>query len=94
VLVENNDGVKDIDSLFRWVNPRTKITVPDYTKPIGRWNNGAVRYARKRKYPNCMQGQTLAKSCLTMEKKYGVKFVFCRPEESGEMIMELLGVNN
>ena len=21
---------------------------------------------------------------------YGVKFVFCRPEESGEMIMELL----
>ena len=90
VLVENNDGVKDIDSLFKWVNPRTKITVPDYTKPIGRWHNGAVRYARKRKYPNCMQGQTLAKACLTMEKKYGVKFVFCRPEESGEKIMELL----
>ena len=38
-------------------------------------------------------GQTLAKALLTMQKKYGVEFLFCRPEEAGAKVLELLGVN-
>jgi hypothetical protein len=32
----------------------------------------------------------LAKCCTTCEEKYGCKFVFCKPEESAEMIIKIL----
>lgn len=48
------------------------------------WRNG------KQLYPNATRGITLQKACYTMEKKYGCKFLFCTPEESGEKIIELL----
>ena len=41
-------------------------------------------------YPNCVKGAQLAKTCITMEKKYGCKFVFCTPEESAEIITRIL----
>lgn len=41
-------------------------------------------------YPNCTKGLTLMKACLTMEKKYGVKFIFCKSLEAGEKTLELL----
>ena len=44
-------------------------------------------------YPNATKGETLAKACLTMQLKYGVEFLFCRPEDAGEKILELLGVD-
>lgn len=48
------------------------------------WRNG------KQLYPNATRGVTLMKACMTMERKYGVIFKFCTPEESGEMIVRLL----
>lgn len=90
VLVENRDGVKDINTLFRWVNPRSRIFV-NSGQQIGWCKNGKPRYKKVQKYPHCMQGATLAKACLTMQLKYGVTFVFCRPEEAGERIVKLLG---
>lgn len=90
ILVENNDGVTSIDDLFIWVNPRSKILTLDKTKCIGRWKNGNPRYARKQAYPNAMSGQTLAKACISMEKKYGCTFEFCKPEEAGKRIIDIL----
>ena len=49
------------------------------------WRNG------KQLYPSATRGITLQKACMTMEKKYGCKFLFCTPEESGAKIIELLG---
>lgn len=89
ILVDNKDGVTDIDSLFRWVNPRRKIFAR--TNEVTRWTkNGNPRYKKVQKYPNCMMGEQLAKACITMEKKYGCTFLFCSPEEAAPKIIKLL----
>ena len=90
ILVENEDGVKSIEDLFRWINPRSQIFVRSNIVR-GYYKNGNPIYQRVQKYPNCMKGQQLAKACLTMEKKYGCQFVFCKPKEAGQKIVELLG---
>lgn len=89
IVVDNKEGVTDIDSLFRWVNPRKKIMVNSNTI-IGYWKNGKTRYKKVQKYPHCMMGAQLAKACLTMEKKYGCTFLFVKPEEAAQKIIELL----
>lgn len=89
VLVENTDGVTDIDSLFRWVNPRRRIMVRS-NQIEGFTASGNPRYKKVQKYPNCMMGEQLAKACITMQNKYGVTFLFCKPEESAEKIIEIL----
>lgn len=89
ILVENEDGIKSIRDLFRWVNPRRRYMV-NSNIVIGQYNNGRPKYKKVQKYPNAMMGDTLAKACLTMEKKYGCEFVFCHPSESGRKIIELL----
>lgn len=89
ILVENKDGISDIKDLFRWVNPRSKIMVKSNMQ-IGYWRNGNPRFQMVQKYPNCMKGSQLAKACCTMEARYGCKFVFCHPEESGERIITIL----
>ena len=38
-----------------------------------------------------MSGQRLYKVLSTMEKSYGVKFLFCQKEQTGRKIIELLG---
>ena len=89
IVVENNDGVTTLSDLFRWQNPRSRI-MKNSNIQIG-WNrNGTPKFKKIPKYPNAMRGETLAKACITMEKKYGCTFLFCRPEESAELIMQLL----
>lgn len=44
----------------------------------------------KQKYPQATKGATLAKALLTMEKKYGVRFLFCRKKDAGREIVRLL----
>lgn len=92
ILVENEDKVTCIDDLFRWHNPRLDILV-NSNQMIGFWKNGKPRYKKVQKYPYAATGEWLAKACLTMEEKYGCKFLFCKPEESGTKILELLGVD-
>lgn len=75
VLVENEDGITQLSELHKWVNPRLFI----------RERGG------KQKYPNATRGVTLMKICMTMEHKYGVRFMFCSPEYSGAKVVELLG---
>ena len=85
ILVENRDRVKEIRDLFKWHNPRMyRYNKIRYMHRIGKWGN-----IPEPKAPPT-SGETLAKACLTMELTYGVKFLFCTPEESGAKIMELL----
>ena len=37
-------------------------------------------------------GKRFAAACRTMQERYGVEFMFCRPRDSGRMICELLGI--
>ena len=71
----------------------TVSTQGNGTEVIGFYKNGRPRYKKVRKYPTATTGETLAKACMTMEFKYGVKFRFCAPEESGKNILKILGVN-
>lgn len=91
ILVENRDGICCISDLSNWHNPRLDIWKK--TSEIIGWKNGRPQYKKVRSFPNAATGEWLKKSCLTMERKYGVKFLFCKPEESGAKILELLGVN-
>lgn len=87
VLVENEDGVKSIEDVFRWQNPRMhRYNKIAYMHNLGRWLSIPLPKAKP------TSGQTLAKAMLTMEKKYGVEFRFCTPEEAGPKIVELLNM--
>ena len=66
ILVENNVGIRQLQDVHRWTNPR-------------------VIYSR-----NCVQGPRLQKAMETISERYGVTFLFCKPEESGKRITELL----
>ena len=52
------------------------------------WRNG------KQLYPTATKGITLKKACITMTHKYGVEFMFCRPNEAAEKVIELLAMGN
>lgn len=88
VLIENKDGVKSINDVFKWQNPR----LHDYNKIKYMHNLGKWQSKKLPKQPPT-SGQTLAKALLTMQLKYGVEFAFCCPEEAGEKILELLGAS-
>lgn len=52
------------------------------------WNNKRSR--RKRKPNEGSDGERMMKSCRTMEKRYGVRFLFCRPDQAAVRVIELL----
>lgn len=100
ILVENKGGIIQntdiinptitrLEDLHSWKNPRLFIKKKT-SVIVGMLPNGKPRYQWIQKYPSATKGITLQKICMTMEKRYGVKFVFCRPEESGKKVIELL----
>lgn len=50
-----------------------------------RWWNPRTRFS-----PKATTGKQLAKILTGIEHRHGVKFEFCRPEEAGQRIIELL----
>ena len=85
ILVENEDGVTCIEDLFKWQNPRLyRYNKIKYMQNIGKWQHIKL----PQKPPT--KGETLAKAMFTMEKEYGVRFLFCHPNDAGEKIIELL----
>ena len=50
-----------------------------------RWRNPRARFS-----PKATSGKTLAKILYGIEKNHGVRFEFCRPEEAGQRLIELL----
>lgn len=88
ILIENIEGVKSINDVFRWVNPRLyRYNKIAYMHRQGKWQNIALPKAKP------TSGETLAKAMLTMQLKYGVEFLFCTPKEAGAKVIELLGGN-
>ena len=86
VLIENDEGLKTIRDLVKWSNPRYhRYNKVRYMHSIGKWNH--VKLSGKK--PPC-DNIRLMKSMMTMELKYGVKFIFCNPYESAAKIVELL----
>lgn len=86
VLVESKD--EGLGKYKKIMNPAVR-SIEDLfhwkNKRAFIWKNG------KQLYPTATKGATLAKACITMQKKYGVEFLFCDPKDSGRRIIELLG---
>lgn len=49
------------------------------------WQNPRVVYS-----PKCVQGPQLQKAMETISSRYGVTFLFCAPEDAGEIIQRLV----
>lgn len=85
ILVENNDGFTNPDDILKWKNPQM----------FRYWK--AKRKAEKNgdKIPKPPAGNVqLLKIMHSMHRDYGVDFLFCKTEDAGLKIVELLGGNN
>lgn len=85
VLVENKDGVADIQDLFRYTSKRRL----NWFRIKAAHEKGKMLGVKISSTPP-VSGETLAKAMLTMQAKYGVTFVFCKPEDAGKRVLELL----
>lgn len=88
ILVENTDGITSLNNLPTWKNPRRE-------RWYRIWNAHKQGKAQRVKIPKQppMSSESLAKSLVTMESKYGTRFLFCKPEDAGAKIEEILTVN-
>ena len=101
ILVENRGGlisgtkdiynptIRTLEDLHKWKNPRLFIMKPS-NEVVGYTKSGSPGYKRVQKYPSATKGITLQKACYTLQEKYGCKFIFTTPEDSGKRIIELL----
>lgn len=84
ILTENVGGKVGYGEIY---NPTiTKL------EELHRWKNPRLFILDKgrQKYPRATRGVTLQKACMTLSAKYGVKFMFCTPQQSAAKIVELL----
>lgn len=84
ILVENKGGEIGKTGIM---NPTIRRL-----EDLHSWKNPRlfIRRNGKQLYPSATKGVTLMKACMTLEKRYGCRFLFCTPEESGEVIVRLL----
>ena len=82
ILIENKSGVTCVDDVMKWNNPQ----MFRYYK--------ARRLAKvngeKEPKPPASNLQ-LIKIMHSMTRDYGVEFLFCKPQEAGAKVLELLG---
>lgn len=76
ILVENTDGIRSFSDLSKWAEPDHHLQM--------RVRKSASSRARR------IEGSRLARACETMSTRYGVQFMFCSPDESARIILELL----
>ncbi len=57
---------------------------------LAKWQNPRRFVNAKKGLRPPIDGMRLAKACLTMEKKYSARFLFCSPEEAGARVIEIL----
>lgn len=91
VLVENLNGYRSIADVSPWTNGHCAACFKYRRKMCDpRGGGGCARHGKRGKP---IQGDRLAAAMSTMQRRYGVRFEFCAPDESARRICELLGVN-
>ena len=56
---------------------------------VEKWVNPELQYRQ-----TAVTGDRLAKSMRTMEQRYGVRFMFCHPDNAADVILKLLEEGN
>lgn len=82
VLCEHGPEIKTLEDVFFWQNPR-KYQI--------RWKTVNGRRVKDVISAKAVDGNQLYKSLCTIRDRYNVDFVFCRKEETGQKIIEILG---
>ena len=77
ILVEHGDGIRSLEDVIFWQNPRRFKHVK---------GDGCVKLVETK----ATTGQTLYHILSTMQRKYGVQYEFCTKEETGKRIIEIL----
>lgn len=57
---------------------------------LSKWIEPYGDFERRVHAKRRLVGARLAKACLTMQERYDVRFLFCSPDESAEMVWRLL----
>lgn len=87
VVIENTEGIKSLDDIRKWSNPRLhRYNKINYMHRLGKWQN--VKNSGSR--PPC-DNIRLMKTMYTMAQKYSIIWVLCSPYESAEIITKILG---
>jgi ribosome-associated protein len=84
ILVEHGWGVKSIEDVALWRNPR----IDQWERKVRTMQQKCISTAGM-KPPT--SGETLGKAMKTMQEKYGVVFMFCSRGDAGKKIIEILG---
>lgn len=87
ILIENDDGMRCVDDVISWINPRVDEYYTKYSFALA-----ARRHGKSIHIPSPpVSNKRLIRIMETMTERYGVQWVFCRPEETGETVIRLLG---
>lgn len=78
-LVEHGHGIKCLDDVVWWDNPRRWKRKKDLAS--GQWVDQETK---------AMLGESLYKVLKTQERKYGCKFLFCEKKDTGAEIIRIL----
>ena len=76
-LVEHGPDITCLEDVIWWENPRRHKR----RKVNGKWTDVETK---------ATTGETLYNILTTLERKYGCEFRFCRKEETGKKIVEIL----
>ena len=88
ILIENTDGLKTIEDVANWVNPRYVKWEKENHFLLEAQKSG--KFKKQRIPPSPVPVDRLQKMMEAMTAKYGVEWQFCTPEESGERIFNIL----
>lgn len=77
ILVEHGKGIRCLEDVIWWNNPRRHKRV----QIGGRWQTVETK---------AMEGDVLYKILCTQQRKYGVRFLFCDKSETGREIIRIL----
>lgn len=82
ILCEHGADIKSLEDVYFWQNPR-KYQI--------RWKTVNGKRVKDVISAKAVDGNQLYKSLCTIRDRYNVDFVFCRKEETGQKIIEILG---
>lgn len=82
ILCEHGRGVEQLTDVYFWENPRLHQM---------KWIVEDGRPKQVPMYPKATTGPALFAALQTIQRKYNVEFRFCKPANTGEMIVRLLG---
>ena len=82
ILCEHGADIKSLEDVFFWQNPR-KYQI--------RWKTVNGKRVKDVISAKAVDGNQLYKSLCTIRDRYGVSFIFCTKEETGQKIIDILG---